>query len=535
MSQQLTTKPFEPAAERPDVKAAWDYHDSTKHSYWSVRSNPHSLDFSNKPLPFKIYRDLPSLALPEAVESSTVPALRAIAAGDPFEGRAGRMDAIPDLALLARLLRFAAGITKRRTYGEKLEIFFRAAACTGALYHIDLYAVCGDLPDLAAGVYHYGPHDNTLRLLRRGDCRPQLVEATAGEDYASQAPVILIAASTFWRNSWKYQARAWRHCFWDSGTILANLLAIAAAEDFPARLLVGFQDDLVNHLVGLDEQREAALALIPLGFSQAVTPKARHRLEPLELQTEPLSQHEVDYPDLRAVHAATSFRGVGEVEAWRAARGTPSAEPEPDGMLYHLRPLHAATLSQAPIEEVIVRRGSSRRFRPDSLTFGQLSTVLQLATQGIAADFLHPFGATLSSIYLIVHAIEGVRPGSYSYHRGQQSLELLKQGTFRAEAGRLGLEQALAADASVNIYFLADLKEVLAHWGGRGYRAAQLEAAVMAGKMYVAAYAQGFGATGLTFYDDEVTAFFSPHASGKSVMFLLALGVPDRLIRTLRR
>ncbi len=46
--------------------------------------------------------------------------------------------------------------------------------------------------------------------------------------------------------------------------------------------------------------------------------------------------------------------------------------------------------------------------------------------------------------------------------------------------------------------------------------------------MYLAAYAQRFGATGLTFFDDEVTEFFSPHAAGKSVMFLVALGHPPR-------
>ena len=44
------------------------------------------------------------------------------------------------------------------------------------------------------------------------------------------------------------------------------------------------------------------------------------------------------------------------------------------------------------------------------------------------------------------------------------------------------------------------------------------------GKAYLAAYALRLGATGLTFFDDDVTAFFSPHAAGKSVMFLNALG-----------
>jgi len=42
--------------------------------------------------------------------------------------------------------------------------------------------------------------------------------------------------------------------------------------------------------------------------------------------------------------------------------------------------------------------------------------------------------------------------------------------------------------------------------------------------MYLAAYALRLGATGLTFYDDDVVEFFSPHAAGKSAVFLVALG-----------
>ncbi|MFQ5693679.1 MAG: nitroreductase family protein, partial [Nitrospinota bacterium] len=94
--------------------------------------------------------------------------------------------------------------------------------------------------------------------------------------------------------------------------------------------------------------------------------------------------------------------------------------------------------------------------------------------------------------------------------------------------GFLGLGQELPADASVNVYFLADLDPVLRRFGNRGYRAAQLEAGILGGRFYLAAYAQGFGASGLTFFDDDVTAFFSPHAEGKSVMFLVALGRPLR-------
>jgi len=38
-----------------EIHAAWKYHDGSKHSYWSIRNHPHSLDWANRPLPFKIY------------------------------------------------------------------------------------------------------------------------------------------------------------------------------------------------------------------------------------------------------------------------------------------------------------------------------------------------------------------------------------------------------------------------------------------------------------------------------------------------
>jgi nitroreductase len=62
--------------------------------------------------------------------------------------------------------------------------------------------------------------------------------------------------------------------------------------------------------------------------------------------------------------------------------------------------------------------------------------------------------------------------------------------------------------------------------GNRGYRAAQFEAGILGGRMYLGAYAQRLGATGLTFFDDDVTEFFSPHAANKSAVFLVAIGHP---------
>src|SRR6266705_6382504 len=177
-----------------------------------------------------------------------------------------------------------------------------------------------------------------------------------------------------------------------------------------------------------------------------------------------------------------------------------------------------------PIEQVILQRGSTREFARSPITLAQLSTMLDRLTRGVPADFLDPPGAQLNDLYLIVHAVEGLPPGAYVFHRSRGVLECLKQGNFRADAGYLGLEQDLPADAAVNVFFLADLRPILQRFGNRGYRAVQLEAGVIGGKLYLGAYAQHLGATGLTFYDDEVTRFFSPHAPDKSAIFFVAVG-----------
>jgi SagB-type dehydrogenase family enzyme len=507
-----------------ELQAAWDYHNATKHSYESIRANRHYLDWDNQPIPFKIYSQLDPIPLPQALSSSEMTALEAISTAEVT-----RKEVVPSAQTLAEIFFLSAGITKRRSYPGG-EILFRAAACTGALYHIDLYLVCGDLHGLEAGVYHFSPHDFTLRRLRAGDYREALAQASGREPAILNAPAVVVCASTYWRNAWKYQSRAYRHCYWDSGTILANLAAAAAARHLPIRIVLGFVDDAVTQLLALDTRREGALGLVALGETSAMPPAPSPSSMPLTLETAPLSKTEVDYPAIRAMHETSSLESEKEVLDWRShaaiTSSTGSDSPIPPASTRHitLRPLNDHESSDDTLEDVIRRRGSTRAFARESITFGQFSTMLDRATRGIPTDFLSLTGAALNDAYIIVHAVEDIPPGAYVFHRHQSALELLKEGDFRREAGYLGLGQEIPADCSANVYFLTDLQRVLERFGNRGYRAAQLEASIAGGKLYLAAYAQRLGASGLTFFDDDVTAFFSPHAAGKSVMFLIALG-----------
>jgi SagB-type dehydrogenase family enzyme len=498
------------------MTTAAEYHQRTKHSPASVRANRHVLDWAIQPLPFTIYEDVPAQPLPRDLGESTLPALQAIVS--PPSGAT----ATPDLRQLARLLSFSAGITRRKAYPGGGVMYFRAAACTGALYHIDLYVVCGALPGLAAGVYHFGPHDGALHRLREGDYRAVLVEASGAEPAVAAAPVVLVCTSTFWRNAWKYQARTYRHCFWDNGTLLANLLAVAAADAVPARVVVGFADAAVNVLLDLDVARQVALSLVPLGGASAAPPPAP-AVTPLHLATRPLSEREVDYPLIRAAHAASSLADPPAVRTWRErlrALRPPAARAA--GEVVPLQPLAAPP--SPTIETVIKRRGSSRRFARRPIAGGALATMIAAATHAIPFDDGLD-AMTLAEPYLVVNAVDGVASGTYAVNRQGPALSTLRRGDFRTVAGHLDLGQELAADAAVDVYLLADLERLLAA-GDRSYRAAQLAAAIAGGRLYLAAYALALGATGLTFFDDDVIEFFSPHAAGKDAMFLVAAGRP---------
>ena len=499
---------------------ALTYHEETKHSYDSVYHDHHFLDWDNQPRPFKLYPNLEPQALPQDLPASYRPAMLT------FAPVAAAPATLPTRADLAYVLFSAAGITKRRTFPGYGEMLFRAAACTGALYHIELYLAVADLPDLSAGLYHFGPADFALRRLRHGDYRAVLVEASGQHPALQDAPVIIIGTDTFWRNAWKYRTRAYRHSFWDAGTILANLLSAATARNLPACLAAGFVDVSVNALLDLETPREVALFLVGLG-RETPPPPVAPAVAPLDLDVSPVSREEVEYPAIHIAHDASSLQSPEETAAWRGA-APPFSLPPATGTVFPLCPDPTEHLPKTPLEEVVRRRGSTREFAHQPLSLPQLSNVLAWVTTDIPADFLESPGTRINDVYLIVNAVTDLPAGAYVFHTSQAALELLQEGDFRQQAGMLALGQDLAADASVDIFFLCDLPLVLERFGNRGYRAAQLEAGILGGRTYLTAYGQGFGATGLTFFDDDVIEFFSPHAAGKSVMFLIALGYAAR-------
>jgi SagB-type dehydrogenase family enzyme len=484
------------------------YHDLTGHSPDSVRANSHTLDWDNKPFPFKVYTEIPGLQLPREIDVLTTPTLAAVA------GEGAPTPRALTLGALTSVLYYTAGVTKQKRYPGGGEVLFRAAASTGALYQTEVYVVARAVEGLAPGVYHFCAGDFTLRRLRDEDTAGTLAEAAA-DVTAARCAATLVLTGIIWRNSWKYRARTYRHLFWDAGTMLANALAAAAALGLVPRLLTGFVDNTIHRLLGVDGTGEVALALVTLGpeTSPAASGPPPAAIDHLTL---PLSHHVVAEPLVTEAHAAAALATPEEVTRWRRGR---APAPAPAKAALIALPTPEAREGRG-LGETIQRRGSTRHFAWSSIGLDDLGAALWAASRPLPADV--PTG--LTDIYMSVHAVAGVTPGTYRYRRDGHALEPLDTGEFRRQAAFLCLEQPLGGDAAVTLFFLSPLDAVLAEFGERGYRLVNLEAGLAGGRVYLAAYARGFGASGLTFYDAEVVRFFLPHAVGADAIFVTALG-----------
>lgn len=487
--------------------SAHDFHEWTKHSATDPRGGGQPLEWANKPLPYKLYRDVPPLPLPLAWPEPETSVGVALCGEIPAAIR--QLD-LPDLA---RLLFLSAGVTRRSSDGDTT--FLRAAPSAGALYPVELYVVCGGLPGLAGGVYHFEPVEFALRCLRRDDVRASLALAAADPEIADGLVTIVLTGIP-WRTTWKYGARGYRHLFWDAGTILANTMAAAASAGLVARVLVGFVDSEVARLLGLDSPGqnfvEYPLTIVPLGLPGHEPPPAT-ALPTLELDVAPLSRDQAGEPELHAVHAAGTLASSAAVTSWRRSlrqRGSPSAGgrvPTPSEVA-------------GSVDKVILRRGSTRRFARTSVPAATLSWAMATASCSFEADFLWQ-GETLLRTFAAVHAVDGVEPGVYLWT--SNGLQLSRGGHFRAEVAHLCLDQDLGGDAAFTLFACAEPDALLRAAGARAYRAAQLEAGIAAGRLQLAAFALGVGGSGLTFYDDEVRNFLGTSAEP---MLAVAIGVP---------
>lgn len=504
-----------------NIKIAKEFHEITKHSPISIYSNRHYMDWENKPFPFKIYLNKQKVNLPSTFPYPMEDSIACLK--KRIDLNLSKQNQI-DLKILSQILFFSAGITRKVNFNNNV-YYMRAASATGALYPIEIYLICQKIQNLDAGVYHFCPADFTLTQLRKGDFRSMLFIATGNNNKVIQAPITLIFTSIAWRNSWKYQTRSYRHWFWDAGVILANFLALCNNNLLSSQIILGYHDEFVNRLLGLQNQKEAAIALATIESYYKYNDSKQfnyNQLSTLKCETKPISKYEETiYPDIWKIHESSYLNSLIEITNWTSMKNKGnwnSCNKKKYDDVVNI-------ISKYNIGDLILQRGSTRRFSKKPITITQLQNILYLASINIPFDFITD-EQSLIDIYFIANSVNNLQSGKYYYNKLENKIEELEKGDSRAVSGHLCLDQKLFSDASVVFFLLTNMDTILKYLGNRGYRAVQLEGGICAGKIYLAAYSQGLGASGSTFYDDEVTESFLPHSNQKRTIISIGVGIP---------
>jgi SagB-type dehydrogenase family enzyme len=403
---------------------------------------------------------LPRLPLPRELPRTAAPAISV------FAGTARVAPTALDLPHLSRLLYLSAGVvrTMERPYGIHP---FRAAGSAGGRFPLELYVAVPDGVPLPPGVHWYDPLEHAL--------------VRVGPAPRGSAPAVIVTGVP-WRTGWRYRERGWRHVYWDAGTMLAQLLALADSAGLAAALYTTFPDVAVAALVGADRVHELPVAVVGLGEAAPALDSAG------VAATGRVDALPVEFPLVTAAQRAGERDRLGLPWDWGA-------------------PVSVPVLASPPTEDVIAARGSQRRMNSTrGLQQALLRTCMSVAVRGAGVPH-----------WVVAHDIEGLAAGVYRWPDLQAPV---RTGALRGELHRICLQQALARDAAFVAIAAADIGRL----DDREYREAQLAAGLAEGRLHLAAYALGASASGMTFIDSEV-----PPLLGEPLDALLftCVGVPD--------
>jgi SagB-type dehydrogenase family enzyme len=455
-----------------------EYHESTKHSPQALRRSQHTLDWANMPDPFRHYEGAPVLDLP-----ADPPALEAPAANGP--------------ELVSQLLFHSAAISATKLVPSTgYRYALRVNPSSGNLHPTEFHFFTKGLPEWPDGFYHYRPSSHMAE------------QRALGVFTLSVAPIVFVLTSIAWREEWKYRDRAYRYCLHDIGHAWQALAMAAGAMGWDSFATGRFQDDEVARQCRLSPDEWPMLIVGLYGGSASSSESAAVESEAVWFGGTPnrLSDQTIPYPSIDRIHAATKLRYDGGIS--NAPGGSASLK------------------LPAAFGEIARRRRSALDFQGGSrsMSLVQLRAILAAATQPFFADFA---GTQLVQLYLYVHRVEGLDPGVYRHWAERGELELIRSGDQRVAAAGLSLGQDLAGNACVAFSMIGDLDRATRAHGDRGYRYAHFEAGAIGHRLYLAAEAQGLGATGIgAFFDDDVHGYLNLEGGYRQVIYHFAIGYP---------
>ncbi|MEC4812827.1 MAG: SagB/ThcOx family dehydrogenase [Scytonema sp. PMC 1069.18] len=501
---------------------AQHYHERTKYDPQTIAAKNKGLDWSKQPVPFKEYKIGSAFDLRPYIQEKPE-----AFANNP-EGQWWQR--------LSRLLFCSYGLTaKMPSMGSA--VYLRAAPSAGGLYPAEVYLISRGTPLLPAGLYNYQCRTHSLMHYWESDVWQKLQEACFWHPALETTQLAIVITSMFYRSAWRYEDRAYRRIFLDTGHLLGNIELAGAITDYRPHLIGGFIDEVMNELLYIDPQHEGAIAVMSLADLLDIKqhlPKGRTALP---------STTETNYPQIPDGELLMYFHRATQIQPGTTGKlNLPEVKQQKSlEDKYNFPFCEKVSTQTQPIlwdekleglEITILKRRSTRAYSGDDLTFKELKALLDFTyqpqnyvDQGFD-DLTDYFDLNLIETFIAVSGVKGLDSGCYYYAPKAQELRQIRFKNFRRELHFLCLGQDLGRDAAAVVFHTADLKSSVAQYGDRVYRYLHMDAGHLGQRLNLAAIRLNLGVSGIGgFFDDQVNEVLGIPID-EAVLYITTLGRP---------
>ena len=496
-------------------KTAFQYHNHT--SYDPYKMSGHGLDWANQPNVYKEYPGIEPIQL--SLETSAVAKkLSSILKDYVIAEEAFDSFSIDDLSLLLRLTNT---LTAKSSHPGG-DFYYRSAASAGALYPTEIYVATHSVRELDDGLYHFAIHRHALFPLRIGDFSSYVVKHVG--NLGDNIPIVMIfLTAIFFRSAWKYRDRSYRYHLLDTGHVLENLTMAFKALGLPFKLSYDFNDEQINHLLGLDDSKEVTLAVACIPNKEPYDQSSVQNLEklPLEIQKASITTNqEVDYPAMRGIHQASSI-------VLNQKRDIPDMSKEIglSADSYEKIPSSLTWPETVDYPDTLFQRRSHRRFIKNLMSKDCLMALVDtLCIKDFQdSDMASSYEESLGTGF-IINKVNDFPSGLYLLNRANQSIGLVSPDVSTSQMARICLGQSWLADAAVHFLFMTNLDLLDQTAGPRGYRYAMMIAGRLGERLYVVSTAMSLGCCGIgAFYDMDAAKTIGLNDTSR-LLYLVAVG-----------
>lgn len=493
---------------------AQHYHQRTKYDPQTIASKQRQLDWREQPLAYKTYKVGQTYDLTSYLQDSPQ---------DPDEQHRQR---------LSRFLLYSYGVSAKLQTMTGEPLYLRTAPSAGGLYPAEVYLLVRGMSCLPPGLYNYHSPSHSLVHFWDDSVWPQLQEACFWHPALENTSMAIAISAVFFRSAWRYQDRAYRRIFLDTGHLLGNLELGGTLCDFRPHLIGGFNEEALNNLLYFDPKQEGVIAIAALANLLEID----QNLPPLS--TTAASSTHTEYPQISDGELLSYFHKSTQIGS--EPKAATAVETNLEDKYKFPFGLNISVNTQGidwgenleGLEKTILRRRSTRSYSGQALTLEELASLLHFTYQSEAYRDrrLDPnpdyFDLNLLSTFVAVSGVVGLEEGCYYYAPKSQQLRQIRFKNFRQELHYLCLGQDLGRDAAALVFHTADLETAIQRYGDRVYRYLHMDAGHLGQRLNLAAIYLGLGVSGIGgFFDDLVNEVLGI-PSDEAVIYITTLGRP---------